>query len=113
MAVYPPFSYRPSAAEYFDGCTIAYQTRTQNLGQRDLHAVLSMLPHMGWDGLTLKALVGSPQVVISGVLLLAGVGPAVPMIGFVAGVGVTRRASAHTASRPRPRTASVRCKSMP
>jgi len=72
-----------------------------------------MLPHMGWDGLTLKALVGSPQVVISGVLLLAGVGPAVPMIGLVAGVGVTRRASAHTASRPRPRTASVRCKSMP
>src|SRR5215472_8944060 len=59
---------RPSPEAY-----IACQTRTQNLGQRDLQAVLSMLPHMGWDGLTLKALVGSPQVVISGVLLLAGV----------------------------------------
>jgi hypothetical protein len=42
-------------------------------------AVLSMLPHMEWDGLTIKALVGVAAVVISGVLRLASIGPAVPM----------------------------------
>jgi hypothetical protein len=47
-----------------------------------------MLPHMAWDGLSLKALAWVVAVVISGVLLLAGVGPVVPMMGLVAGVGV-------------------------
>jgi hypothetical protein len=41
---------------------------------------------MQWDGMTLKAFAGVVAVVISGVLLLAGVGPVVPMMGVVAGV---------------------------
>jgi hypothetical protein len=52
-----------------------------------------MLPRMQWDGLTLKAFAGVVAVIASGVLLLAGVGPVVPMIGLVAGVAVMLGAS--------------------
>ena len=40
-----------------------------------------MLPFMEWDGLTLKAFAGVVAVIASGALLLAGVGPVVPMMG--------------------------------
>jgi hypothetical protein len=48
---------------------------------------------MQWDGVTLKALAGVAAVIISGVVLLAGVRPVVPMMSVVAGVATMIGAS--------------------
>jgi hypothetical protein len=42
--------------------------------------MLSMLPPVQWDRLTLKAFAGVAAVIASGTLLLAGVGLVVPMM---------------------------------
>jgi hypothetical protein len=52
-----------------------------------------MLPLMEWDGLTPRACAGVAAVIISGVLLLAGIGAVVPLMGVVAGVAVMLGAS--------------------
>jgi hypothetical protein len=52
-----------------------------------------MLPLMEWDGVTLKAFAGIAVVLVSGALLLAGVGPIIPTMGLVAGVAVMLGAS--------------------
>jgi hypothetical protein len=48
---------------------------------------------MEWDGLTLRAFAGVAAIIISGALLLAGVGLVVPLIGLVAGVAAMLGAS--------------------
>ena len=48
---------------------------------------------MQWDGVTLKAFAGAVAVIISGVVLLAGVRPVAPMMGVVAGVAAMLGAS--------------------
>jgi hypothetical protein len=52
-----------------------------------------MLAPMQWDGVTLRAFAGVAAMIVSGVLLLAGVGVVVPMMGFVAGIAAMLGAS--------------------
>ena len=48
---------------------------------------------MGWDGVALRACADVTAIIISAVLLLLGVGCAVPVMGLVAGVAVMLEAS--------------------
>ena len=48
---------------------------------------------MGWDGVALRAFADVAAIIISAVLLLLGVGCAVPVMGLVAGVAVMLEAS--------------------
>jgi hypothetical protein len=53
---------------------------------------------MGWDGVALRAFADVAAIIISAVLLLLGVGCAVPVMGLVAGVAVMLEASIERAS---------------
>jgi hypothetical protein len=70
-----------------------------------------MLPLVEWDSVMLKAFAGIAAVLVSGALLLLGVGCVVRMMGLIAGVAVMHGPasnSANSVSRlPKRRLASM------